>query len=113
MKGACGRLALGADALWVTSGCEEDTTVLRIDPHAGRVVAEIDVGGAGLGIALGFGSVWAVVPTTGTLVRIDPKQNAVAETVSLDAVAFVAVGHGALWVTNDSAYTVLRIAPSS
>ena len=62
-------LALLSGSLWVAALGSK--TVDRLDPSTGRVVGRLDVGGAPIRLAAGFGSVW-LRNDDGRVVRIQP-----------------------------------------
>jgi DNA-binding beta-propeller fold protein YncE len=91
----------GEGALWVA--CFGDDAVWRIDiPGPGRPVTptRIPVGDGPSDVAVGEGGVWVVNRNEGTVSRVDPERNEVAETIPIDNVPRgVAAGGGAVWVT--------------
>ena len=111
-------VAVGAGAIWVTTGNNEGT---RIDPADNRVDPYTAFGGSGglsSGVAVGAGYVWAanngdntvslVNPATGpelgwlrTTIPVGPRPQGVA------------VGAGAVWVANSGNNTVSRINATS
>jgi hypothetical protein len=102
-------LALGGGAVWVVS---EHGVVRRIDPRAGRVVAEIVVGSQHLdGAAYCADALW--VSTTGReggrVARIDARTNAVVGTVPLVYPRALVAAGGALWASHGTRVT--RIDP--
>jgi DNA-binding beta-propeller fold protein YncE len=91
-------------------------TLSRIDPQTGEVVAQIDVQGAPLGIAVdeSSGAVWVA---NKRLTRVDPATNRVAAEIPIRADSpeggadDVAVGEGAVWVS--SADKLLKVDPET
>jgi streptogramin lyase len=63
-------LALAFGSLWVAA--LDSANVERIDPHTGRLVARLHVGGTPVRLAVGFGSVW-VNDDNGRVLRIQPR----------------------------------------
>jgi DNA-binding beta-propeller fold protein YncE len=94
-------IATGEGALWVA--CFGDDAVWRIDiPGPGRPVTptRIPVGDGPSAVAVGEGGVWVVNRSEGTVSRVDPELNEVAETITIGNVPRgVAAGGGAVWVT--------------
>ena len=83
--------------MWVASGL--DSTVSRIDPFRGSVVATIPVGSGPVALAVAGGFVWVANQYSGTVSRIDPKRNAVVGTTSVGgAPTALAAAGGKLWV---------------
>jgi streptogramin lyase len=83
-------IAVTQDAVWVTNrwGSEfaPDGSVMRIDPGTNRVTAVIALGsspeaGGPTGIAASADGVWVGVPSTRTVVRIDPAIDSVVATI--------------------------------
>lgn len=127
-------IAAGEGAVWVTSSpnVHSDGASLvrlhRIDPSTGNVTTEIPLGDGPSGLAaeggassysalaLGEGSVWVKVDYEGILVRIDPSNLSVSETLegiasgSSDVSPGLAVGAGAVWVTAPGAITYISLS---
>jgi serine/threonine-protein kinase len=72
----------------------------RIDPRTNRLVATIPAGGQPVGVAVGAGAVWVIDDDERTLLRVDPKGNAVAKINLARALTptAVAAGAGAVWM---------------
>jgi len=80
-----------------------------IDPAGGRVSAPVAVGSPA-GLAYGYGSVWALDGTAGTLSRINPATHTVTQTIQVgSAPSAVTVTGQDVWVTNSGDGTVSRI----
>jgi YVTN family beta-propeller protein len=104
-------VAVGVGAVWVANLL--DDTVLRIEGRLQsdsslsqwetlEVVARIPVGQGPSDIAVGEGAVWVANYLDGTVSRIDPATNAVAEAFPVGRWPdHVAVGEGSVWVTLD------------
>ncbi|MDH4102526.1 MAG: YncE family protein [Thermoleophilia bacterium] len=123
------RVAFGHGSLWVVDGLS--SSVLRIDPQLNRVSVPIPLGSptqfssGPLGIAVTPDAVW-VANTWGTtespngsVVRIDPRLNAIVERVALGASpsdfgprAVAATGE-AVWVGILSTKSVVRVDPAT
>jgi DNA-binding SARP family transcriptional activator/streptogramin lyase len=113
-------VAVGAGSVWVTQG--SPATVLRVNPHTGRVTARIPISttrGASapypVGVAVGSGAVWVLNGNTGTVSRIDPELDAVTATVpriSMNPIRIVA-GDGAVWIADGDTGAVERIDPGT
>lgn len=90
------RLAPATDSVWITTG--EDGHVVRFDPDAKSVEAEIDVSaGPVTDLAASEDAVWA--SASSDLVRIDPVTNAVvARLRSPGGFGDIALGESGLWV---------------
>jgi DNA-binding beta-propeller fold protein YncE len=83
-------LVVTPDAVWVThrwgSELALDGGVLRIDPTTNKVVALLGLGsspetGGPTGIAAAPGAVWVGVPSSKSVVRIDPATNSAVATI--------------------------------
>ena len=124
--GSVSSAAYGFESLWVT-GLDEmgDSTLWRIDPTSGHVVARMavsatgwNVGGGGLSIS--DDSVWVVgqAGTDGVLLqRVDPAVDQVVQTIQLDGERGddVAATDSGLWVllsTGHPTTSVIRVDPA-
>jgi len=78
----CSGLAYGFGSIWIPS-CGSHS-VIRVDPATGKKLAEIagDPANSEGGITVGADSVWMVTKPS-TLVRINPKTNAISATIQL------------------------------
>jgi sugar lactone lactonase YvrE len=108
VPGRPARLAATTDAVWVLTGGRRGS-LWRIDPATNAVVARIPLGLVPKRVVVGAGSVWVTGnrrsdgrgrETGGTVLRIDPDANRVADRLDLgDAAADgIVVGHGLVWV---------------
>jgi DNA-binding SARP family transcriptional activator/ABC-type branched-subunit amino acid transport system substrate-binding protein len=91
-------IAVGKDAVWVTS--PSDGTLWRVlaEPHPR--VGSIDVGAGAGDVAAGDGSVWVANPLSGTLTQVATESSAVIRTVPLGGVPrSLAVDGGRVWVS--------------
>jgi YVTN family beta-propeller protein len=109
-------VALGRDAVWVTS--QSQRTVFRVDPARFnvRVVDRVPTPVVPLAIAVDRGAIWITgfdpASKAGVLMRLEPARGALRPTIPLEGIpGDVAIGHGALWVTVNSENTVWRINP--
>ena len=71
-------MAFGQDALWITCGARD--VLVRLNPYTNLVVETIKVGKGPRSVAIGEGAVWTL-NQVGTVSRVDPKTNKVAETI--------------------------------
>jgi branched-chain amino acid transport system substrate-binding protein len=93
-----GAVAVGDDAVWVTSLLGD--TIAKIDPVGKRIVRTIRVGVGVNDIAAGEGSVWVTSAVDRSLTRIEPVTGRVVARTPLEGVpGHVAVGSGGVWVT--------------
>jgi YVTN family beta-propeller protein len=84
-----------------------------IDPAAGRVGAPVMVSSPA-GLAYGYGSVWAVDSTEGTVSRINPATHAVVDQVQVgSAPSALTVNGGDVWVANSGDGTVSQISATA
>jgi len=89
-------IAFGAGSLWV----EDAGGILQLDPVTGKVTARIRVRAALL--AFGEGALWALgsIGGAGSLVRIDPRTNAVRSFPLPPGKTWgLAAGEGAVWIS--------------
>jgi virginiamycin B lyase len=92
-------LAFGQSALWVTTDKDE---LLKISPYTIVTTEIIKVGKSPRSIAIGEGAVWTLNAGDGTVSRVDPKTNKVANTIKLGAPLTggqIAAGEGSIWVS--------------
>ena len=107
-------IAVTRDAVWVIN---PDRTVSRIDPRTSNRVARV-TGVTATSIAAGAGGVWVVdiekrgEPKLG-IARIDPRTNAVAQRIDVDAAGLttLAVGARDVWAADPVGGQVWRIDP--
>ena len=101
-------LTAGEGSIWVHN--QGDSSVQRIDPASGAVIATIETGLSGRGgdLTTGGGYVWLTLSGT-PLVQIDPRTNAVVAVFKGigwgDAIRF---GGGSLWI---SGHSIRRLTP--
>ena len=111
-----GSLALSQDAVWFLSG---NATLARIDPGAGLARATVrhrgEPGGGPTYVAVGEGGVWvyAYNGTDGDLTRIDPGNNSLVASASMEGTGPLAVGVGSLWLVDNPKHLVWQIDPGS
>lgn len=95
--GAPSDVAIGDGSVWAITPSE--SRVWRIDQSTGAVTAAIDVAPQSSLITVIDDRVW-VGSATGALQRLDPDQNAVAQTLQLDGpVGGIAPGNHHLWIS--------------
>ena len=102
-------MVMAAGSLWVSLGVDG---IARIDPASNQIVARIRPGGVGL--AAGFGSIWAIDVFFDELLRIDPETNRITDRIPVGGLpSGIAIGHGSVWVANQLDSTVSRVSPTS
>jgi DNA-binding SARP family transcriptional activator/ABC-type branched-subunit amino acid transport system substrate-binding protein len=105
------RIATGAGAVWAIN---PDGSVSRIDPKTGRLAARIRLEHPAWTIAAGDAGVWFLSLEDGSAVTgIDPRTNAVSQTVRTGAPFLwgVAVGAGSVWATSRETGLLWRVEP--
>jgi streptogramin lyase len=86
------------EAVWITYQ-DAASLVRRLDPSTGAVVAEVDVGPVEM-ILANDREVW-VATNDGSVVRIDPSTNRVADRIEVTrSPKLLALGNGSLWVAD-------------
>src|SRR5919108_6258526 len=92
-------LQLGFGSLWAAG--RPDRRLLRLDPTALAVQAQIEIGGEPSGLAVTSDAVW-VTRLDGRLYRIDPASNAISATWELpySFLAWPTLGFDELWMTS-------------
>jgi YVTN family beta-propeller protein len=94
-------------------------TNTRALSKGGEVVARIALGkGApaplgGGALTVGEGAVWAMSDIESTLMRIDPRRNAVVARIKVSPPEATAAGDGAVWLSYPSEGTVSRLDPAT
>jgi len=114
IKQPCSGLAAGFGSIWVPS-CGAHTLV-RVDPHTGKIQAEIPASPADSegGITVGAGSVWMATDKKGILARIDPQTNKVVAEIAIPSGSFApAFADGAVWITSTEHNMLTRVDPQS
>jgi DNA-binding beta-propeller fold protein YncE len=103
-------IATGWGAVWVTN--QYPSRVVRIDPRAVKITADIPLSFLPVDMALDATGVWIADRRGGAVVRVDPRANDVAGTVKVgrNPIA-IAAGVGSLWVANADGDTVTRVDP--
>lgn len=106
----CAFLAVGGRAVWAGGGhCSG--SVMRIDAQTSKPAGAVEGTISPIGVAVGFGSVWAADLDAKQIVRIDPDTKRVVGRLSVQGEPVrLAVGFGSVWVRDDSG-RVLRIKP--
>ena len=115
-------LAFGRGSVWVASS--EHDTVWRVDPRAGEVTAEIEVGRGALDVAVDgdSGDVWVAFGggyEAKRLSRVDPEVGRVvvevpiAEHKRYGGAWSVAVGEGAVWAQSADGGELYKVDPET
>jgi hypothetical protein len=108
-------LAAGAGAVWLTDG---SARLRRLDPGTSRVTSIVASRPLD-GVAVGAGAVWAFSSRRASVVRVDPRTNAVTDIIPIVSrggaeapfpIGIAANAHG-VWVLNGNTATVTRIDP--
>lgn len=107
-----GYMAASDTALWISS--YDDGALVAFDPVSRTVASTVTGVGGVFGVAVGFGSVWAVSKSGHEVVRLDPKTGTVIVRIPAPrSPDYVAIGAGSVWVTRETPAAVLRIDPAS
>jgi DNA-binding beta-propeller fold protein YncE len=105
------RLAVGEDAVWVTSAA--DGTLSGIDPERAEVVgASLPVGAGVSGVAVGEGAIWVSSPRAGSVLRVDPVKGITARIPVGGRPGAIVFGGGRVWVADDDGAGVSAINPT-
>lgn len=105
-----GGVAVSDDAVWLLS--DQRGTLLHIDPHQNRVVAQVKTAPGSFVPAFDGTSLWVTSTQENVVSRVDPKQNLLMTQVEVGpAPRFLTCGAGAVWVLNQRDGTVSRIDP--
>jgi class 3 adenylate cyclase/ABC-type branched-subunit amino acid transport system substrate-binding protein len=111
-------LAVGNDAVWITTGSSQ---LLKVDPKTRKVVRSIDTGLSLDAVAVGDGSVWLASGPSATVLAVDPASGAVRSRIPIvgdpDATSpfprAIAVADGAVWTLNANTSSVTKIDPQT
>jgi branched-chain amino acid transport system substrate-binding protein len=103
------QLAIASGSLWAIN---PNSTVSRIDPGSGDVIARVPVR-AGAAIAADQDDVWVIDDDFASVTRIDARTNRSGQTIEVGAsfLADIALGDGSVWVTAPQEGLVWRIEP--
>ena len=103
------RLAVGLDAVWVTSAA--DGTLSRIDPETEAVAGEPLALSRGVaGVTTGAGSVWVSSPRSGEVLRVDPASRRVTAAIEVGGRPGAIVFAGRrVWVADDAGAGMIAI----
>ena len=104
--------AVSADgSLWLAS--PGAGVVTRVANSTHTIVDSIPVGGSPALLAAGGGSIWVASALGDSIARIDPRNGAVSQTVSIGSARAAALtfGGGALWVADAAGDSLLAIDP--
>jgi hypothetical protein len=119
-------IAYGSGAVWVASGSQTATSIVRIDPATNAVTGSVTIQGIPpVSLSVGEGSVWALAGASGdhpdqaVVSSIDPATNRVTTGARLGLGSTggdIAAGLGAAWATTvgtNSASGLARIDPAT
>ncbi|HEX5070979.1 MAG TPA: hypothetical protein VFV78_12255 [Vicinamibacterales bacterium] len=103
-------MAFGQGALWIAT---DNNELLKISPYTVVTNEIMKVGKSPISIALGEGAIWTLNAGDGSVSRVDPKTNKLANTITLGVPISrgqIAAGEGSIWVSAVGA-PLLRIDP--
>ena len=104
---SAGVMAYGS--LWVTQ--YNVSSLDRIDPRTGKVLAHIDVGGSPGAVHPGDGAIWVMDWERGRVVKVDPATNRVVGVAGSGGIdGDLAFADGAVWTAGSRA-VLMRIDP--
>jgi YVTN family beta-propeller protein len=91
-----------------------ENSVGVLDPHSGKLVAQVGVGAGPSAVAAGYGSIWTANTDDNTVSQVDRSTHEVLHTIDVGvAPSAIAVGANAVWVVNTTSASVSRIDPAS
>jgi streptogramin lyase len=100
------------DSVWVSNYL--DSTITRIDPATGDVVAEIDTEFGPQIMAVAAGGLWVSSVDTDAVQRIDPATNEPGPPITTEALPDGLLEHdGSLWVATDLGPILQRLDPAT
>jgi DNA-binding beta-propeller fold protein YncE len=110
-------IAYGYRAAWIAAYTPAHSTawLLKVKPGSSSIESlELESGdGAGpLAVAVGDGGVW-VITSRGNLLRVDPTNLQIADSISMvvQQPMLLAAGAGSVWTANHTGYSVSQIDP--
>jgi hypothetical protein len=104
-----GALGAGGGSVWHASSVTQ--SIYRLDPRAGRTLAEIPIGVVAKHLTVDAQSLW-VGSDSGRVTRIDMATNTVTGTFQVSGRApAVAVGYRAAWIVDTAHAALLRVQP--
>ena len=106
----CSGLTYAFGSLWVPL-CGKPASLARVDPATNKIVAILPFGPADSegGIAASDDSIW-IVGDDGTLLRIDPADNAVRQEISIPAGSFNPLySDGVVWITGNKSSVLTSV----
>jgi len=106
--------SLGMAACVTATGPQGGDDTKNDDPTHLKVVKEIDVGGEADWMGIGFGSLWAPIPS-GELLRIDPASLEIVARIPVGAAPYrgVAIGSDAVYIPNAGDDTISKVDPTT
>ena len=105
-------LAASEDSIWMLSDAK--TSLLRIDPIANRIVAEMRLPAACSSILYAETALWVACPSESRLLRIDPKTNLVDKRIDIPKEPVsIAAGESSIWVLCRKEGKIARIDPKT
>jgi len=107
-------IAADKNGVWATDW--DTSTLYRVNPTTGKVVAKIPAGLAPKGVLATGSAVWGADTHGGAVLRIDPVTNKVVATITVGPTGnsgpnWLGSGLGSIWVGIPNASTVVRIDP--
>ena len=115
----CGGLAVGADAVWISS-CDASNWLTRIDPSTNTVVAILNMGGRGNAPMYVNGDPWISVDRgvdPASIVRIDPATNQFDRVLSpgegFRGGGDMAIAASSMWILDGANDRILRLPLSA
>jgi hypothetical protein len=101
-------IAVGADAVWVTS--MQPAGLTRIDPRSDTVNGSFRVGRGPSGVALAMDRLWVLDNTDSTVAEIDPRSGHTLARVSIGSHSYdIAAGGNAVWAQSYGDQAVYKI----
>jgi YVTN family beta-propeller protein len=102
-------IAAGSDSLWIIN--RATARLIRFDPIAGRIAAEIKVGrGPNYVLVAKDSGVWVANFQDNTLSHIDPSTNEVVETIHVGSgPGFLVETQGSIWCSNETGHSLSKV----
>ena len=104
-------LAVGAGSAWTTT---QDGSIVRREPHGGRIDDEIHVGSGATAIAAGEEGLWVIDSFSSEVYRLDTQTDRAVWHGELQGnLTSICVGEGSAWVLDGDAGQVIPIDAST
>ena len=107
-RGACGRVTVGAGAVWLVAG----VTLVRVGPDDKLLTEVTGIPSCVTDVAVGGGAVWITAYLSKSVTRVDPRELKAVATIPLAFVpAGIAADREGVWVVDSAGDSIVKISP--